>query len=366
MKLITVAGARPNFMKIAPLMRAFEKQNSERLWDNKLIDFLLVHTGQHYDVRMSEIFFQELDISDPDINLEVGSGTHAYQTAEVIKKFEEVCLNEKPDWIVVVGDVNSTVACSLVATKLQIKVAHVEAGLRSFDRRMPEEINRLVTDAISDLLLSPSEDGCENLRNEGIADEKIKLVGNIMIDSLVHNLEKAQRCKIKEEQSLNGSDFAYVTLHRPSNVDQKATLEPIIDGLFALADRMKVLFPIHPRTKKMLDAFEIDYSTNPNLKIIDPIGYHDSLYLSQNAKLVVTDSGGLQEETTYFQTPCLTLRPNTERPITVTIGSNKLTTPNTLSDDIEQVLSGSAKYGQIPPLWDGKTAERIVETILNF
>ena len=352
-------------MKIAPLMRAFEKQNKEKLWGNTNIESLLVHTGQHYDIKMSEIFFQELGIPDPDINLEVGSGSHAVQTAEVMKKFEEVCCKENPDWVVVVGDVNSTLACTIVAAKLHIKVAHVEAGLRSGDRSMPEEINRLVTDSIADLLLPPSEDGCENLRREGVAEERIKMVGNIMIDSLVDNLEKSRKSPLKDRFNLDEAPFAYVTLHRPSNVDSKETLQPIMDGLLKLADQMLVIFPIHPRTKKMLESFGIDYANHSNLKAIEPIGYHDSLFLSENARLVVTDSGGLQEETTFFKTNCLTLRPNTERPVTITLGTNKLTTPNDLSSDINNVLSGKTDEGEIPPLWDGKTAERVTQTLLN-
>ncbi len=364
MKIITVAGARPNFMKIAPLMRAFAKQNSERCWGPEPIESLLVHTGQHYDVKMSEIFFRELGIPDPDINLEVGSGSHAVQTAEVMKAFEQVCLEHKPDWIVVVGDVNSTVACSLVATKLHIKVCHVEAGLRSGDRGMPEEINRLVTDSIADLLLPPSEDGCENLRREGVPENKIQMVGNIMIDSLVDNLAKSRQSPLKEQFQLEDDNFAFVTLHRPSNVDQKDTLEPIIAGLLQLAEQMPVIFPIHPRTKKMLETFAITHD-HPNLKAIDPIGYHDSLYLSEHAKLVVTDSGGLQEETTYFKTPCLTLRPNTERPITLSLGTNKLSIPEALSQDINAILSATENHGEIPPLWDGKTAERVTQSLLG-
>lgn len=365
MKIITVAGARPNFMKIAPLMRAFDKQNRERCWGDVPIESLLVHTGQHYDVKMSEIFFRELGIPDPDINLEVGSGSHAVQTAEVMKAFEQVCLEHQPDWIVVVGDVNSTVACSLVATKLHIKVCHVEAGLRSGDRGMPEEINRLVTDSIADLLLPPSEDGCENLRKEGVPEEKIEMVGNIMIDSLVNNLEKARQSPLKQQFNLEDKNFAFVTLHRPSNVDQKETLEPIVKGLLQLAEKMPIIFPIHPRTKKMLDVFKICYE-HPNLNAIEPVGYHDSLYLSEHSKLVVTDSGGLQEETTYFKTSCLTLRPNTERPVTITIGTNKLSDPESLSKDIETVLSKSKCPGEIPPLWEGKAAERVTKVILKY
>ncbi len=366
MKVVVVAGARPNFMKIAPLMRAFDRQNRERCWGEETIESLLVHTGQHYDVKMSEIFFRELGIPDPDINLEVGSGSHAEQTADIMKRFEQVCLEHLPDWVVIVGDVNSTLACSIVATKLHINVAHVEAGLRSGDRTMPEEINRLVTDAIADLLLPPSEDGCENLRDEGIPEAKIKLVGNIMIDSLVTNLSRSKGEYLRTSLNLTPKNFSYVTLHRPSNVDTKTTLKPIIQGIASLAEKMPVVFPVHPRTRKMLDMFEIDYRNIDNLKCIDPIGYHDSLYLSKNSAVVITDSGGLQEETTYFQTPCLTLRPNTERPVTITVGSNKLTNCDKLSEDIKVVLDGPPFLGEKPPLWDGKTAERVTKELLNF
>ena len=360
-KLILVAGARPNFMKIAPLIRAIEKHNASPKSSQMNINYVLVHTGQHYDIEMSEAFFRDLKIPSPDINLEVGSGSHAVQTAEILTRFEKVCLQEKPDWVIVVGDVNSTMACTLVAAKLGIKVAHVEAGLRSFDRSMPEEINRLVTDALADLLFTPSPDGNDNLKNEGIAESKIKLVGNIMIDTLLGNLEKARSRQAHKKLDVNEKEFAYVTLHRPSNVDDKTTLSTIMEHLNRLASQIPVVFPVHPRTKKMLANYAIACSNNNNLKLMDPIGYHDSICLAEHAKFVLTDSGGLQEETTFFRTPCLTLRPNTERPITITEGSNKLTNPDSLWSDIEQLLNGPYHKGNIPGLWDGKTAERILE-----
>ena len=314
MKLLIIAGARPNFMKIAPLIHAIERHNQDVALDGVRLDWKLVHTGQHYDAKMSDIFFKELGIPEPDVSLDVGSGTHAVQTAQVMLKFEPVCLEYQPDWVIVVGDVNSTVACGLVATKLGIKLAHVEAGLRSFDRTMPEEINRIVTDAMSDLLLTPSEDGNENLRREGVPDEKICLVGNIMIDSLMANLENARKSKLLDELELEKGGFAFLTLHRPFNVDTPESLSAIMTDVANLADRMPVVFPVHPRTRKTLEETNLLPAEGSPLKIIEPVGYHDCLALSEHARLVITDSGGLQEETTFFRTPCITLRPNTERP----------------------------------------------------
>ena len=362
LRLLIIAGARPNFMKVAPLIRRIRAQDFK---SGATLEYRLVHTGQHYDEKMSGVFFQELGIPKPDINLEVGSGSHAVQTASIMTKFEPVCIEEKPDWVVVVGDVNSSVACALVAAKLGIKVAHVEAGLRSFDRTMPEEINRLVTDALADLLLTPSEDANENLRREGVPDEKIKLVGNIMIDSLVENIEKARRSSTLQKLGLEGKPFAYVTLHRPSNVDHKENLDAIIAELTRLSHELPVVFPMHPRTRKMLSQFEIPVEQLNGFKILDPIGYHDSLYLTERARFVLTDSGGLQEESTFFRTPCLTLRPNTERPITISVGSNKLTSPSVLRSDIDHVLKNGARTGSIPPLWDGHTAARTLEAIVG-
>jgi UDP-N-acetylglucosamine 2-epimerase (non-hydrolysing) len=342
---------------------------------NPRLSTKLVHTGQHYDAKMSDIFFQELGIPAPDINLEVGSGSHAQQTANIMLRFEPVLIQEKPDWVIVVGDVNSTVACTLVAAKLGIKVAHVEAGLRSFDRTMPEEINRLVTDSIADLLLTPSEDANENLRREGVADEKIRLVGNIMIDSLVENLDKARARQTFSKLGLASKEFIYVTLHRPSNVDHKESLQAIWASLRRISEEIPVVFPIHPRTRKMLVDFglipsAVEPSTlngqpSTRFHLLDPIGYHDSLCLTEHARLVLTDSGGLQEESTYFRTPCLTLRPNTERPVTLTVGSNRLTKVATLPADLKSSLNGGASRGQVPTLWDGTTAQRILEALLQ-
>jgi UDP-N-acetylglucosamine 2-epimerase (non-hydrolysing) len=357
MKIHLICAARPNFMKVAPLYHALKRE----VWATPII----IHTGQHYDVRMSELFFRELGIPEPDINLEVGSGSHAEQTARVMTAFEPVCTRENPDWVVVVGDVNSTMACTLVAAKLGIKTAHVEAGLRSFDRTMPEEINRLVTDALADLLLTPSADANENLKREGVDPSKIRLVGNIMIDTLVANLEKAKQSTLSEVLGLRAKTYVYVTLHRPSNVDEKDSLSKIMAELGSLARRLPVVFPMHPRTRKMLSQYHISLNGQPNLRILDPIGYHDSLYLTQNAHFVLTDSGGLQEESTYLQTPCLTLRQNTERPITVEVGTNKLTSLDQLPGDIEDILQNRRPPGQIPPLWDGHTAERILDVLIE-
>lgn len=380
LKLVLVAGARPNFMKVAPLIHAIQRHNAANESASQAqgcsppgvparssaFSCCLVHTGQHYDAAMSEVFFQELGIPAPDVNLGVGSGSHAVQTANVMIGFEKVCLEQKPDWVVVVGDVNSTVACTLVAVKLGIRVAHVEAGLRSFDRTMPEEINRLVTDSIADLLLTPSEDANENLRREGVAESRIRLVGNIMIDSLLANLEKARQSNALERFSVRPGGFAYVTLHRPANVDDGASLAAIAAGLAALSHTLPVVFPVHPRTRKMFAEFGIRLDQHNGFRLTEPVGYHDSVCLAQNARLVLTDSGGLQEEATYFQTPCLTLRPNTERPVTVTLGSNRLTSVDRLSRDLDEVLSGAPRLGRIPPLWDGRTAERVVQSLLEF
>jgi UDP-N-acetylglucosamine 2-epimerase (non-hydrolysing) len=381
LKLVLVAGARPNFMKVAPLIHAIRRHNAAaagsasalppptsvlRPLSSDLCPLtpVLVHTGQHYDDAMSEVFFRELGIPKPDVNLGVGSGSHAVQTAAVMVGFEKVCLAEKPDWVVVFGDVNSTVACTLVAVKLGIRVAHVEAGLRSGDRTMPEEINRIVTDSIADLLLTPSADGNENLRREGVPGARIRLVGNIMIDSLVANLEQARRSSILQQCGVQPGKFLYVTLHRPANVDDRASLTSIAGALKRLAATTPVVFPVHPRTRKMFSEFGIQMNGDSGCRLLDPVGYHDSVCLTENARLVLTDSGGLQEESTYFRTPCLTLRPNTERPVTITVGSNRLTQVSTLAQDLDDVLAAGPRLGRLPDLWDGHTAERIIKTLL--
>ncbi len=364
LKLLIVAGARPNFMKVAPLIKCIRQRGAEGGQNGAVVDYRLVHTGQHYDEKMSDVFFSELGIPAPDINLGVGSGSHAVQTANVMAKFEPVCEQERPDWVVVVGDVNSTMACTLVCAKMGIKVAHVEAGLRSFDRTMPEEVNRIVTDSLADLLLTPSPDADENLKREGIPDAKIRLVGNVMIDALIENLEKARASRLMGDLGLGAKRFVYVTLHRPSNVDKQESLAAIMTELKRLAGRLPVVFPMHPRTRKMCGQFGISLNGNVNLKVLEPIGYHDSLCLTERARLVLTDSGGLQEESTYFRTPCLTLRPNTERPVTITQGSNKLTSLYNLPADIDGALNRRAELGRVPPLWDGRASERIVRNLI--
>ena len=360
MKIIHVVGARPNFMKVAPVHRAIGHYQQ--------IQQLLVHTGQHYDLNMSDIFFHQLGLSAPDINLEVGSGSHAIQTAHIMIRFEEVMLKEKPDLVLVYGDVNSTVAATLVCAKLGICVGHVEAGLRSFDRTMPEEINRLLTDQIADLLFTPSCDGDENLLREGVAKEKIHLVGNVMIDTLVRLLPLAQERWQNSHFILDGltvdqGRYALVTLHRPSNVDEPKMLAEIMAALADISQDVQVIFPIHPRTRQRLRDLNLldSISAKQNLKILEPIGYIDFLALQRHAKFVITDSGGIQEETTYLNVPCLTMRENTERPVTVTMGTNILVGRDMkrLLVQTRRILSGEVCSGQVPPLWDGQAAERI-------
>jgi UDP-N-acetylglucosamine 2-epimerase (non-hydrolysing) len=359
-KVINVVGARPNFMKVAPIVAAMKQRPTEFLP-------LVLHTGQHYDASMSEAFFTDLNLPTPDIHLEVGSGSHAVQTAAVMQRFEPVVLSEKPDWVLVVGDVNSTIACALVCVKLGIKVAHVEAGLRSRDRTMPEEINRLLTDQIADLLFTPSPDADANLLAEGIPAERIKLVGNIMIDSLFSNLERARESKIKTQLELTAGQYAVLTLHRPSNVDNRETFERILSALETISDSLPIVFPVHPRTRKTLAEFGLSERLGSlnNLRLIEPLGYLDFLNLYSTARLVLTDSGGIQEETTAMGIPCLTLRENTERPITVEMGTNVVVGTDTqrIVSEAEAILSGRMKQARQPPLWDGHTAERIISEL---
>jgi UDP-N-acetylglucosamine 2-epimerase (non-hydrolysing) len=361
LKFISVVGARPNFMKVAPLHRAFSKIDS--------VQHVIVHTGQHYDANMSKVFFEDLELPKPDVYLGIGSGSHAEQTAKVMVEFEKVLLKEKPDLVIVVGDVNSTVACSLTAAKLLVPVAHVEAGLRSFDRTMPEELNRIVTDVLSDYLFVTEESGMVNLRHEGISDGKVFLVGDVMIDSLIAYREKAKTSRIKE--SLNVKEHAYtlVTLHRPANVDEKRNLEDILSIFKGIEKHGRIIFPIHPRTRKRIDEFGLKgrFESLTGLFLADPLGYLDFLNLMMGARIVLTDSGGIQEETTYLNVPCVTMRENTERPATIEIGTNVLTGLNVgqVVSLVAECYAGKWKSSFIPDLWDGKAAERIAEILLN-
>ena len=356
MRVMHVVGARPNFMKAAPVYRALSGKTTEQT---------LVHTGQHYDALMSDVFFKALEIPNPDESLSVGSGSHAQQTAAIMSRFEPVVLARKPDIVLVYGDVNSTVAAALVCSKLGIRVAHVEAGLRSFDRSMPEEINRLVTDQLADILFTPSADGDDNLAREGVAEEKVFLVGNVMIDTLVRFMPKADEIfpKLKADLSLN--DFGLVTLHRPSNVDDELTFVPMLQVLDSLSSELPLIFPVHPRTRQKWAAHLAKCS--PNLQVIEPLGYLEFLALQKNARVVITDSGGIQEETTYLGTPCLTLRENTERPITVTLGTNVLIGRDweLLRNAFHAALDGGRKPPCRVPLWEGKASERIAEILAH-
>jgi UDP-N-acetylglucosamine 2-epimerase (non-hydrolysing) len=363
LKVLNIVGARPNFMKIAPIYAEMKRRNSEFLP-------MIVHTGQHYDAAMSDSFFVDLGMPKPDVHLNVGSASHAVQTAKIMMEFEPIVLREKPDWVLVVGDVNSTIACTLVCAKLGIKVAHVEAGLRSYDRTMPEEINRILTDSISDLLLTPSPDGNENLKKEGIADEKVKLVGNVMIDSLLRNLKIAESSIIREELDLRENEYAVMTLHRPSNVDDKEVFSGLLEALLEISEKLPIIFPAHPRTRGKINEFGFAEKVEAsNIKLIEPLGYLDFMRLYSGAKLVLTDSGGLQEETTALGISCLTLRENTERPITIEMGTNILvgTNPEKIKQTAFDILeNNSKKDAKIPPLWDGKTAERICNELLAY
>ena len=361
LKIINVVGARPNFMKVAPIAAAMKKRPDEFL-------SLILHTGQHYDASMSDSFFADLDLPRPDIHLEVGSASHAVQTAAVMERFEPVIINEKPDWVLVVGDVNSTLACALVCAKLGVKVAHVEAGLRSRDRTMPEEINRVLTDQIADLLLTPSTDADENLLAEGIPPERIRFVGNVMIDSLYKSLERARISSIKSDLGVTEGQYAVLTLHRPSNVDDREIFERILFALEKISAALPIIFPVHPRTRKTIEAFGLTerVSSIRNLRLIEPLGYLDFLSLYSKARLVLTDSGGIQEETTALGIPCLTLRENTERPITVELGTNVVVGTDTekIVSEATAILHNSVnREVRQPPLWDGHTAERIVAAL---
>ena len=352
-----IAAARPNFMKIAPLFHALEADDA--------FEPRIVHTGQHYDPNMSAAFFDDLQLPEPHFHLNVGSGTHAEQTAGVMIAYEKICLAERPDWIVVVGDVNPTAAVAMVATKLHIPVAHLEAGLRSGDRKMPEEINRLVTDAIANLLWTPSPDANDNLRREGVPDEKVDLVGNIMIDSYELMKDRILAQETKDRLGLEEGAYGVMTLHRPSNVDTRESLSMIVDQLQRVSEQLQLVFAVHPRTRKQLDAFDLYDALNSTdgIQLIEPLGYIEFMNLVTSCRLVITDSGGIQEETTYLGIPCLTCRDTTERPITITEGTNRLVPIPELSTFVDQALANDWPTGRRPKLWDGKAAGRCVESL---
>jgi len=357
MNIMHVVGARPNFMKVAPVMAA--------LASLKNCSQILVHTGQHYDKNMSDVFFEELSLPRPDINLGVGSGSHAAQTAAIMVKLERVLHERRPDLVLVYGDVNSTVATALVCAKAGIRLGHVEAGLRSFDRAMPEEINRIITDQLADMLFTPSTDGNDHLLREGVSKDKIYFVGNVMIDTLLRLLPKAE---MRWQQGVTGLDlknkpYCLVTLHRPSNVDDPPMLAGIFHALLDISARITVVFPVHPRTRERLKGSVVE--TPESMRLIEPVGYLDFLALQRHAALVITDSGGIQEETTFLQVPCLTVRNNTERPVTVTCGTNIIVGQDMerLRKETALILDGSVKRGSIPPLWDGAAGRRIAEVI---
>ncbi len=358
-KIINIVGARPNFMKIAPLMAAYSQCPD--------LEPVLVHTGQHYDERMSDLFFRQLGIPEPDINLGVGSGSHATQTAAIMTAFEPIVLEHKPDAVLVVGDVNSTIACGLVAAKLCVPLVHVEAGLRSGDRTMPEEINRVLTDAISDLLFCTEPSGVENLRREGVGADRIFLVGNLMIDTLLANKDKAEASTILTDLGLEAGHYAVLTLHRPANVDDPAVFGQLLGALEQIQRDVPIVFPIHPRTRSNLAKLGLGgrIEAMTNLRLIEPAGYLDFLKLTANARCVLTDSGGIQEETTILKVPCVTLRENTERPVTAEVGSNRIvgTDPAKILQAWADIQAGRWGTPRIPDMWDGQAAGRIVRVL---
>jgi len=356
-EILIIGGARPNFMKIAPLINELKQEK---------LDFKLIHTGQHYDYNMSKIFFDNLGIPKPDYFLNVGSGSHAIQTAKIMIEFEKVILKEKPKLVIVVGDVNSTIACALVAKKLFIEVAHIEAGLRSYDLTMPEEINRKLTDQIADYLFITEKSALSNLKNEGIDSNKIFFVGNIMIDNLAKNMKSAQKNEYYKSLDLKSKSYGLITIHRPSNVDNIKDLKNVIEILEYIQTHIKIVFPVHPRTKESLKKFNLNEDINkPNIIVTEPLGYLEFLNLMINAKFILTDSGGIQEEASYLNIPILTLRKNTERPITIEKGTNTLVGNdfNDLKKCMNEILSNSYKKGQSIEKWDGKTSQRIIKVI---
>ena len=362
MKILSVVGARPNFMKVAPLHRAFLAHSG--------VESKIVHTGQHNDARMSDVFFDQLDLPRPDYHLNVPAGTQTQQTAHIMLRFETVLSAERPDWVLVVGDVTSTLACALVAVRMSIRVAHIEAGLRSGDRRMPEEINRILTDTLSDRLFVTEQSGLDNLRREGIADAKIHFVGNVLIDSLVQHRLKANALNTVGALGLTPGGYVLMTMHRPANVDDEAGLQRIVQIVENTSRHWTVLFPVHPRTFANLVRFGLmsRLSAIPNVRLLEPQGYLECLNLLEHAAIVITDSGGLQEETTYLRVPCLTFRDSTERPVTIDLGTNQLLpdlNPETVKHKVAEILTGKVKPGSIPPLWDGQTAGRIAKILIE-
>ena len=360
MLITIIAGARPNFMKIAPIIHEIIKQKSE----GNLIDFQLIHTGQHYDEKLSGTFFEELKIPSPDVNLGIGSGSQAEQTAGIMIAFEKEILKNIPDIVLVVVDVTSTMACAIVAKKLQIRVVHVEGGIRSFDLSMPEEINRMVTDAITDYFYVTSEVAIQNLKNNGIPNNRIIFVGNTMIDTLINNLDKLKKPSIWTHLSLEARSYIVLTMHRPSNVDEEVKLTLFLEEIVRSSKGLPIIFPVHPRTKASISKLKLNFK---NLHMIEPLGYLEFNFLVKNSFCVITDSGGITEETTFLKIPCLTLRDNTERPETITIGTNELvgTNPKAIHAALNKIFTGDWKEGGIPPLWDGKAAERIIEHLIS-
>jgi len=362
-KIAIVCGARPNFMKVASLVTSMKACVTG-------MTPLLVHTGQHYDQRMSGRFFEELGLPQPDVHLEVGSGTHAVQTANIMVRFEEMLLKQKPALVLVVGDVNSTMACAITAKKLSVPVAHVEAGLRSYDDEMPEEINRKVTDAISDYFFVTEQEAQDNLLREGVPSHKIYFVGNVMIDTLLRNFPQAQTSDILERLHIQKGQYCLMTLHRPSNVDHAMVLKGLLKAFAHIQNRIKIVFPVHPRTIKMIDQFGLapQWEQLKNIHQLEPVSYHEMIRLTAAAKFVLTDSGGVQEETTVLGIPCITMRGNTERPVTVTVGTNEIvgSDPTRIIHAVDQILAGQWKKGRIPDLWDGKSGERIVDVLKHL